>query len=123
MTDRAHMPEMPGVNVLCYEELIAAAGTILRGPCSTNNRRRVFAIPGHHGQPKGVLYAHRTTLLHTYAAMSADAFALTSCDSVLPVVPMFHVNAWGLPYICAATGAKLVLPGHGTRRRKSLPAV
>jgi fatty-acyl-CoA synthase len=113
MTDRAHMPDMPGVNLLCYEDLIGAENDDFAWPLlDEQSPSSLCYTSGTTGNPKGVLYAHRTTLLHTYAAMSADAFALTTRDSVLPVVPMFHVNAWGLPYICAATGAKLVLPGH-----------
>ena len=66
---------------------------------------------GTTGNPKGVLYAHRSTILHAYAAALPDGLNLSARDVVLPVVPMFHVNAWGLPYSCALTGAKLVFPG------------
>jgi fatty-acyl-CoA synthase len=66
---------------------------------------------GTTGNPKGVLYSHRSTLLHTLAANQPDGIALSAQDTVLPVVPMFHVNAWGVPYIAAANGCKLVLPG------------
>ncbi len=58
-----------------------------------------------------MLYTHRSTILHAYAAALPDALDLSASDVVLPVVPMFHVNAWGLPYSCALTGAKLVFPG------------
>ena len=68
---------------------------------------------GTSGQPKGVLYSHRSTVLHSYAICTADALALSGADVVLPVVPMFHVNAWGVPYAAAMVGAKLVLPGPG----------
>ncbi len=113
LTDRANCPAIPGIEVICYEDLIAAENDRFDWPpLDENLPSSLCYTSGTTGHPKGVLYAHRTTLLHTYAAMSADAFCLTSRDSVLPVVPMFHVNAWGLPYICAATGAKLVLPGH-----------
>ncbi len=113
LTDRAHCPSIPGIEVLCYEELIAAEDDAFEWPhLDEHTPSSLCYTSGTTGHPKGVLYAHRTTLLHTYAAMSADAFCLTSRDAVLPVVPMFHVNAWGLPYICAATGAKMVLPGH-----------
>ena len=61
--------------------------------------------------PKGVLYSHRSTMLHTYASLMPDAISISSRDCVMPVVPMFHANAWGLPYSCAMVGAKLVLPG------------
>jgi len=68
---------------------------------------------GTTGDPKGVLYTHRSTLLHSLAANQADGFAISAKDTVLPVVPMFHVNAWGVPYVAAAAGCKLVLPGPG----------
>ena len=68
---------------------------------------------GTAGNPKGVLYSHRSTVLHSYAICMADALALSGADVVLPVVPMFHVNAWGVPYAAAMVGAKLVLPGPG----------
>ena len=66
---------------------------------------------GTTGNPKGALYAHRSTVLHAYAGALPDALSLSSRDSILPVVPMFHVNAWGIPYGAAMTGAKLVFPG------------
>jgi 3-(methylthio)propionyl---CoA ligase len=66
---------------------------------------------GTTGNPKGVLYSHRSTLLHAYAGALPDALDISARDSILPVVPMFHVNAWGIPYCAAMTGAKLVFPG------------
>lgn len=66
---------------------------------------------GTTGNPKGVLYSHRSTLLHTLVTIAPDVLNLSARDTVLPVVPMFHVNAWGLPFSCAVTGARLVLPG------------
>jgi fatty-acyl-CoA synthase len=66
---------------------------------------------GTTGNPKGVLYQHRSTVIHAYAAALPDTFNLSARDVVLPVVPMFHVNAWGLPYSCPMTGAKMVFPG------------
>ena len=68
---------------------------------------------GTTGNPKGVLYSHRSTVLHTYASALPDALNLSARDVVLPVVPMFHVNAWGLPYSACMVGARLVLPGPG----------
>ena len=68
---------------------------------------------GTSGEPKGVLYSHRSTVLHSYAICMADALALSGADVIIPVVPMFHVNAWGVPYAAAMVGAKLVLPGPG----------
>ncbi|HEU4460671.1 MAG TPA: 3-(methylthio)propionyl-CoA ligase [Methylibium sp.] len=66
---------------------------------------------GTTGNPKGVLYSHRSTILHAYGGALPDALSLSARDCILPVVPMFHVNAWGLPYMAAMTGAKLVFPG------------
>jgi fatty-acyl-CoA synthase len=66
---------------------------------------------GTTGNPKGVLYSHRSTVLHAYSSMSADALGVSSQGAVLPVVPMFHVNSWGIPYSATMAGAKLVLPG------------
>lgn len=66
---------------------------------------------GTTGDPKAALYSHRSTILHAYAAALPDSMALSARDSVLPVVPMFHVNAWGIPYAAALVGCKLVLPG------------
>ena len=112
MTDRVHMPAINVPNLLCYEELLAAESEAFEWPeFADSTPSSLCYTSGTTGNPKGVLYSHRSTIYHTYAAMAADAFALTSRDVVLPVVPMFHVNAWGLPYICAAAGAKLVLPG------------
>ncbi|MBA3541274.1 MAG: AMP-binding protein, partial [Deltaproteobacteria bacterium] len=66
---------------------------------------------GTTGKPKGVVYSHRSTILHTLVAALPDSLALSQHDTILPVVPMFHVNAWGLPFIAAMVGAKLVFPG------------
>ncbi len=68
---------------------------------------------GTTGHPKGVEYTHRSTLLHSIAGNQPDGLAVSAKDTVMPVVPMFHVNAWGVPYIAAANGCKLVLPGPG----------
>jgi fatty-acyl-CoA synthase len=114
MTDRAHMPQTKVANVLCYEELLATQSDDYRWPVfDENTASSLCYTSGTTGNPKGVLYSHRSTLLHTYAACLPDALNLSSRDVVLPVVPMFHVNAWGLPYCCALTGAKLVFPGAG----------
>ena len=68
---------------------------------------------GTTGNPKGVLYSHRSTVLHSFGVNMADGLGITAKDVVLPVVPMFHVNAWGTPYACAMVGARMVLPGPG----------
>ena len=112
MTDRAHMPKSALPNVLCYEELIDAEDDQFEWPSFDEKTASCLCYTsGTTGNPKGVLYSHRSTMLHAYAAVLPDALDLSSTDVILPVVPMFHVNAWGLPYSCALTGAKLVFPG------------
>ena len=113
MTDRAHMPvdsTVPGL--LCYEDLIDAQNDRFDWPVfDENTASSLCYTSGTTVNPKGVLYSHRSTLLHTYAAALPDALDCSAADTVLPVVPMFHVNAWGLPYVACMTGAKLVFPG------------
>ena len=112
MTDRAHMPKEKIPNLLCYEELIAVQDDGLEWP--TFDERTAACLcytSGTTGNPKGALYAHRSTMLHAYAAALPDALNLSARDTILPVVPMFHVNAWGLPYSCALMGARIVFPG------------
>ncbi len=113
MTDRAHMPEssrLPGL--LCYEELVASQPDTYEWPVfDENTASSLCYTSGTTGNPKGALYSHRSTVLHTYAIALPDGLNLSARDSILPVVPMFHVNAWGLPYAAAMVGAKLVMPG------------
>ena len=113
MTDRAHMPASSSVpGLLCYEELIGEASDRFEWPAfDENSASSLCYTSGTTGNPKGALYSHRSTLLHTYAAALPDALNCSARDAILPVVPMFHVNAWGLPYIGCAVGAKLVYPG------------
>ena len=112
MTDRAHMPAARIANLLCYEDLLAAEKPDFAWPVlDENSPSGLCYTSGTTGNPKGVLYTHRSTIYHTYAAMSPEGFCLTSRDVLLPVVPMFHVNAWGTPYMGPASGAKLVFPG------------
>ena len=113
MTDRAHMPKQSSIpNLLCYEELLEAQDDRFEWPHLDERAAACLCYTsGTTGNPKGVLYAHRSTILHAYAAALPDALNLSARDVVLPVVPMFHVNAWGLPYSCAMTGTKLVFPG------------
>ena len=114
MTDRAHMPVMKTVGVLCFEELVAAASDQFEWPnFDENTASSLCYTSGTTGNPKGVLYSHRTTILHTYAIALPDVMNLSARDVILPVVPMFHVNAWGTPYACAMVGAKIVFPGPG----------
>ena len=114
MTDRAHMPALDLPNVLCYEELVGAQDSDYEWP--TFDERTASSLcytSGTTGHPKGVLYSHRSTLLHSWGACSIDGVGLSAAESTLLVVPMFHVNAWGMPYAGAMCGAKLVLPGPG----------
>jgi len=112
MTDRAHMPKEQIPNLLCYEELLAAQDDRLEWPSFDERSAACLCYTsGTTGNPKGALYSHRSTMLHAYAAALPDALNLSARDTILPVVPMFHVNAWGLPYSCALMGARLVFPG------------
>ena len=113
MTDRAHMPATTKIdNLLCYEELIEAQSPHFDWPTfDENTASSLCYTSGTTGNPKGALYSHRSTLLHTYAAALPDALNCSANDVILPVVPMFHVNAWGLPYVACMVGAKLVFPG------------
>jgi fatty-acyl-CoA synthase len=118
MTDRAHMPAAAVAatipNLLCYEELVAGQDDHYTWPSfDENTASSLCYTSGTTGNPKGVLYSHRSTLLHTYAAALPDALNCSQADVILPVVPMFHVNAWGLPYVGCMLGAKLVFPGAG----------
>ncbi|MDC8784015.1 3-(methylthio)propionyl-CoA ligase [Roseateles koreensis] len=113
MTDAAHMPSttsLPGL--LCFETLLDAEdGHYVWPEFDENTACSLCYTSGTTGNPKGALYSHRSTLLHTYASALPDALDCSARDVILPVVPMFHVNAWGLPYSCAMIGCKLVMPG------------
>ncbi|MDM0044529.1 3-(methylthio)propionyl-CoA ligase [Variovorax dokdonensis] len=113
MTDREHMPKASKVpGLLCYEDLIDAHSSQFQWPVFDERAASSLCYTsGTTGNPKGALYSHRSTLLHTYAAALPDALDCSAKDVILPVVPMFHVNAWGLPYVACMVGAKLVFPG------------
>jgi 3-(methylthio)propionyl---CoA ligase len=114
LTDRTHMPVMKTTGVLCYEDLVAAESDAFEWPTfDENTASSLCYTSGTTGNPKGVLYSHRTTILHSYAIALPDVMNLSARDVILPVVPMFHVNAWGTPYACAMVGAKIVFPGPG----------
>ena len=106
---------MPAVNVpslLCHEDLLAAASPEFEWPLLDENTASTLCYTsGTTGNPKGVMYSHRSTVLHAFAACAADGLALSARDSILVVVPLFHANAWSLPFSAAMCGAKLVLPG------------
>ena len=112
MTDRAHLPDARIPDLVAYEDFIAAADDDFAwkefdertacGLCYTS---------GTTGNPKGVLYSHRSNVLHAFTACQADAMGLRSVDSILPIVPMFHANAWAIAFSAPMVGAKLVMPG------------
>ncbi|MCU6433380.1 fatty-acid--CoA ligase [Undibacterium sp. Jales W-56] len=113
MCDSTHLPTDGSVpNLLCYEDLIDANSDEFVWPeFDENSASSLCYTSGTTGHPKGALYSHRSTILHSYASAMPDGLNVSARDSVLPVVPMFHVNAWGLPYSAPLTGAKLVFPG------------
>jgi fatty-acyl-CoA synthase len=114
MTDRAHMPAARIPNLLCYEELLAAESDGFDWPTfDENTASGLCYTSGTTGNPKGVLFSHRSTVLHACVITMPDATDLSSRSSILPIVPMFHVNAWGIPYAAPLVGAKLVFPGPG----------
>ena len=111
LCDPAHPPVLP-FPALCYEDLIASVTDAFEWPTLDKNAACVLCYTsGTTGNPKGAMYSHRSTILHAFAMCLPDAMNLSARDAILPVVPMFHVNAWGLPYAAALVGAKLVLPG------------
>jgi 3-(methylthio)propionyl---CoA ligase len=115
MTDAASMPDIAlpaGMNLLCYETLLAAQDEDYTWPGFDENAAcGLCYTSGTTGRPKGVLFSHRAMVLHAMMMAMGDITALRATDRVLPIVPMFHVNAWGLPFAAPMTGAALILPG------------
>jgi len=112
MTDRAHMPETTLPNALCYEEMVAAedgAADWVDGP--EDAACGVCFTSGTTGHPKGVVYAHRSNVLHAMAMLQPDMMGLSSNDVLMPVVPLFHANAWSTGFSTPMAGAAMVLPG------------
>jgi fatty-acyl-CoA synthase len=104
-------PPLPG-NALDYETLLAAESASYQWPeLDERSAAMICYTSGTTGNPKGVVYSHRSTVLHSIAACLADTLAVSENDAVLPVVPMFHANAWGLPQAAVLSGSKLVFPG------------
>ncbi|ALW85609.1 long-chain fatty acid--CoA ligase [Hymenobacter sedentarius] len=115
MTGPKHLPTDSNLPGLCsYEDLLAAESADYEWPVLDENTAcSLCYTSGTTDQPKGVLYSHRSTVLHAMAISLPDALSCSALDVVMPVVPMFHVNAWGLPFAAPLNGAKLVLPGAG----------
>lgn len=113
LCERTQMPAAKIPNLLCYEDLLGAETEAYEWPVFDERSASALCYTsGTTGNPKGVLYSHRSMLLHCYASCLPDVFGFSARDTILPVVPMFHVNAWTIPYSAPMVGAKLVLPGH-----------
>ncbi|ETA49854.2 long-chain-fatty-acid--CoA ligase [Ponticoccus alexandrii] len=111
MTDRAHMPDT-ALDLMCYEDLLAGQPETFDWPGMDETAAASLCYTsGTTGNPKGALYSHRSTVLHALFLSITIARSLHEGARILPVVPMFHVNAWGLPYAAPLVGASLVMPG------------
>jgi acyl-CoA synthetase (AMP-forming)/AMP-acid ligase II len=112
MTDHDRLPQIALPGLLCYEDLVTAEGDDFDWPeFDENTAAALCYTSGTTGNPKGVLFSHRSSLLHAYAISLPDTKCLSASSAVLAIVPMFHVNAWGIPYAAPLVGCKLVFPG------------
>jgi len=112
LSDPAHMAGLGDASVLCFETLIAGQSEDFAwGGFDENTAAGLCYTSGTTGAPKGVLYSHRSNFLHTLVTLGGDLLGISARDVVMPVVPMFHANAWGISFSAPAVGAKLVMPG------------
>jgi len=112
MVGKDHMPETSLPGAISYEEILEAEnGSYIWPTFDENTACSLCYTSGTTGNPKGVLYSHRSNYLHTMLSIAGDTLGIGALSVILPVVPMFHANSWGIPYAAAATGAKLVLNG------------
>lgn len=112
LCDQHEMPETGITDPISYQSLRHGTHAITHWPdIDENSANALCYTSGTTGHPKGVLYSHRSTVLHAMSALATDSMALGAADSILVVTPLFHVNAWGIPYSAAMAGCKLVLPG------------
>jgi 3-(methylthio)propionyl---CoA ligase len=113
LCDGTKLPKDTGIpNLIAYEDWIGSQPSTYEWPSfDENSASSMCYTSGTTGNPKAALYSHRSTILHAYAAALPDVMSISARDAILPVVPMFHVNAWGIPYSAALAGAKLVFPG------------
>ncbi len=113
LCDGDELPQSEIPELRAYEDLLSAQSENFEWPdLDERTASALCYTSGTTGQPKGVLYNHRSTILHALAVSGGDWLSIRARDAVLPVVPMFHANAWGIPYAALMNGAKLVLPGH-----------